>query len=35
VVADELLSLLRRAQPTRREAELLLAALSGTRKQTD
>ena len=34
-VVDELLSLLRRAQPTRRETELLLAALSGGRKQAD
>jgi tRNA/rRNA methyltransferase len=34
-VVDELLSLLRRAQLTRREAELLLAALSVGRKQAD
>ena len=32
-VVDELLSLLRRAGPTRREAELLLAALAGGRKK--
>ena len=34
-VVDELLSLLRRGRPTRREAELLLAALSGGPKQAD
>ena len=32
-VVDELVSLLRRAGPTRREAELLLAALAGGRKK--
>ena len=35
VILDELLSLLRRSHPTRREAELLLAALAQlTRTQT-